>query len=151
MRKRCKRKVWGLIDPIKMAIEGACVTGGETLEKLQLDELSAIDAMKRGLGTKEDWRVLADMMNIAIMMGKNGIGAEVLPCCEQVQQSLHKAALRYESTGVMGLDGPGIKAISDLYEYHDLQRTSVARSVYEEMIQKTHKHLKAKHKDVVVV
>ena len=65
MRKRCKRKVYALVNPIDMAIQGACITAGQPLQQLRLGELSALDAMKRGMGTVEDWRILTDMMNIA--------------------------------------------------------------------------------------
>jgi hypothetical protein len=47
------------------------------------------------------------------------------------------AAERYEKTRKMGLSGAGIQAVRDVYEYHDLQRTSIARSTYEQMIEKT--------------
>jgi len=152
MRKKCKRKVWSTaINPIAHAIAGAAITDSTSLNKLRLGELSALDAMKRGMATVEDWRILTDMMNISEMMGKQGIGPEVLSWCEQAQESLLKAAQRFESTGAMGLDGQGIKALTEVYEYHDLQRTSIARSVYENMIEKTRRRIRAHGKDVVSI
>lgn len=152
MRKKCKRKVWSTaINPIAHAIAGAAITDSTSLNKLRLGELSALDAMKRGMATVEDWRILTDMMNISEMMGKQGIGPEVLPWCEQAQESLLKAAKRFESTGAMGLNGQGIKALTEVYEYHDLQRTSIARSVYEDMIEKTRRRIRAHGKDVVSI
>jgi hypothetical protein len=80
MRKRCKRKVWPTnINPISHAIAGAAVSDEKSLDKLRLCELSAIDAMTKGMGTTEDWRWLADVVNISETMGKAGIGPEVLP------------------------------------------------------------------------
>jgi len=151
VRKRCKRKVYALVNPIDMAIQGACITAEQPLQQLRLGELSALDAMKRGMGTVEDWRILTDMMNIAEQMGKDGIGPEVLPWCEQAQQSLYKAAKRYENTKLMGLDGQGIKALTEVFEYHDLQRTNIARSVYEKEIEKTRNRIKSHGKDVVAI
>jgi len=151
VKKRCHRKIYKLVNPIAHAISGAAITDETSLNKLRLGELAALDAMKRGLGTVEDWRLLTDMMNIAEMMGKSGIGPEVLEWCKQAQESLYKAAQRYEKTGVMGLDGQGIKALTEVYEYHDAQRTSVARSVYEQMIEKTRNYIKSHGKDVVSV
>jgi hypothetical protein len=151
-RKKCKRKVWATnIDPIAHAIAGACVSDNNALDKLRLCELAAIDAMSKGMGTVEDWRWLADVVNIAETMGKNGIGPEVLPYCEIVQQALLEAADRYQKTKKMGLSGIGLSKVKDLWEYHDLQRTSVARSVYEKMIQKTANNIKSHGKDVVEV
>jgi len=137
-RKRCKRKVWPTnINPIAHAIAGAAIPDSGALDKLRLCELSAIDNMVNGRATTEDWRWLADVVNIAETMGKAGIGPEVLPYCEASQQALLEAAERYQKTGKMGLSGVGLTSIKEMWEYHDLQRTSVARSEYEKMIRKT--------------
>ena len=84
-------------------------------------------------------------------MAKHGIGLEVLPYCENAQKALLEAKERYDKTGKMGLSGPGIKTIKELWEYHDLQRTSVARSEYERMIKKTANNIRSHNKDVVEV
>ena len=152
MKKMCKRKIWSTtINPITHAIAGARVTDQGLLDKLRMRELSAFDSMVKGLGTVEDWRVLVDMMNIAEMMGKSGIGPEVLPYCEEGFQAMTEAALRYQKTMKMGLSGVGINALREICAYHDLQRTSVSRSVYETMITKTANYLRSKGKDVVEI
>lgn len=151
-RKKCKRKVWSTeINPIAHAMAGASIADKESLDKLRLCELSAIDAMTKGMGTTEDWRWLVDVINIAEMMGKEGIGPEVLPYCQEAQTAMLEAAQRYQTTKKMGLSGAGIKAIHDVWEFHDLQRTSIARSEYEKMIRKTANHIKGKGKDVVEI
>lgn len=152
MRKHCKRKIWSTkIDPVAHAIAGAAVADSRALDKLRLCELAAIDAMTRGKGTVEDWRWLADVVNIAEMCGKNGIGLEVLPHCQEAQEALFQAARRYEKTKVMGLSGLGIKAVKNVWEFHDLQRTSIARSEYEKMIKKTADYIRGHGKDVVEI
>ena len=50
---------------------------------------------------------------------------------------MKKHKLGWIGIGRMGATGPALQCWQDLYEYHDLQRQSVARSVYEEMIRKT--------------
>ena len=152
MRKKCKRRVWSTdINPIAHAIAGASIADKQSLDNLRLHELTAIDNMVHGRGTVEDWRWLADIMNIAETMGVNGIGPEVLPHCQIAQEALYEAAKRYETTKRMGLSGLGIKAIKDVWEYHDLQRTSIARSEYERMIQKTANYIRSKGRDVVEI
>lgn len=152
MRKRCKRKIWSTnINPIAHAIAGAAVADTESLNKLRLAELAAIDAMTKGAATIDDWRWLADVVNLAEMMGKNGIGPEVLEYCQVAQDELFKSAKRYEKTKVMGLTGVGIKAMKDVWEFHDLQRTSVARSQYEQMIKKTADYIRSRGQDVVEI
>jgi len=152
MKKKCKRKIWSTtINPITHAISGARVTEDRLLNKLRMRELSAFDSMVKGWGTVEDWRVLVDMMNIAEMMGKSGIGPEVLPYCEDGCQAMTEAARRYQKSMKMGLSGVGINALREICAYHDLQRTSVSRSVYETMITKTANYLRSKGKDVVEI
>ena len=149
MRKRTKRKVWNLIDPLTHAIVGAAITQRDKLDKLRTLEYAALDAITRGKGTITDWRTLVDVLNLSEMMGKNGIGPEVLPICEKAQESLHKAAIRFQETKKMGLDGQGIQAIRDLIEYADLQQSSISRSEFERYIKKTKDYIRS-HGDKVV-
>ena len=150
-RKRCKRKVYPLLNSLAHGLAGAAVSDKQSLDKLRLCELSAIDAMTKGMGTTEDWRWLADVINIAETMGKSGIGPEVLPYCHDAQAALLESAKRYQTTKKMGLSGVGIKAIKDVWEFHDLQRTSIPRSEYEKMIRKTANYIKSHGKDVVEI
>ena len=114
-------------------------------------ELAAIEAMSKGMGTTVEWQELADMMNICEVMASNGIGPEALPHCQQAQEALEESARRYEKTKRMGLSGIGLTAIREVYEYHDLQRSSVPRSVYEQMIVKTRNRIRSKAKEVVEI
>jgi len=98
MRKRCKRKIWSMVNPIEFAITGAAITAEDKLNQLRMSELSAIESLVKGNGTTGDWKVLVDMMNIAETMGNHGIGIEVLPVCEIVQAEMEAAAKRYETT-----------------------------------------------------
>ena len=152
MRKRTKRKIWSTqIDTITHALTGAAITGRDKLDKLRLMEYSALDAMVKGSGTISDWRTLVDVLNLSEMMGKSGVGPEVLPICQIAQDSLHKAALRYQETMQMGLDGVGIKAIRELLEYVDLQQGSIARSEFEKYIQKTKHYIRSNGNLVVEI
>ena len=151
MRKTTKRKHWNLIDSVTHAIIGVAITQRDKLDKLRMLEYSALDSMTKGSGTVSDWRTLVDVLNLAEMMGKNGVGPEVLPICEKAQNSLHKAAMRYQETMRMGLDGEGIKAIRDLIEYADLQQGSISRSEFERYIQKTKDHIRSNSNLVVEI
>ena len=149
MRKRCRRRVWSTnINPIAHAIAGACITDTGSLNELRKNELKALENMKAGTAGVQDWQILVDMMNISEMMGRNGIGPEVLDHCEIANEALHRAAKRYEATKRMGLTGEGLRALGDIMEYHDLQRPSISRSKYEKMIEKTRNYLKGHGKYV---
>jgi hypothetical protein len=149
MRKKTKRKHWNLIDPLTHALVGAAITQRDKLNKLRMLEYSALESITKGNGTIHDWRTLVDVLNLSEMMGKNGVGPEVLPICQKAQDSLHKAAMRYQETMQMGLDGEGIKACRDLIEYADLQQGSISRSEFERYIQKTKDYIRS-HGDKVV-
>jgi hypothetical protein len=151
MRKRTIRKQWALLNPIPHAIVGASITQRDKLDKLRMLEYSALEAITKGQGTVTDWRTLVDVLNLSEMMGKNGVGPEVLPICEKAQEGLHKAAMRYQETMKMGLDGEGIKAIRDLLEYADLQQGSIPRSEFERYIQKTKDHIRSNSNLVVEI
>ena len=151
MRKTTKRKKWNLINPLTHAIVGAAITQRDKLDQLRLLEYSALDAITKGQGTVQDWRTLVDVLNLSETMAKNGVGPEVLPICQKAQDSLHKAALRYQETMRMGLDGEGIKACRDLIEYADLQQSSISRSEFERWIQKTKNYIKSNNKQVVEI
>lgn len=151
MRKKCRRKVYPLLNSLAHGLAGAAISDKQSLDKLRLCELSAIDAMTKGMGTTEDWRWVCDYINIAETMGKAGIGPEVLPYCQEAQTAMLESAERYQSTKKMGLSGAGIKAIKDVWEFHDLQRTSIPRSEYEKMIRKTANYIKSHGKDVVEI
>ena len=150
MRKRTKRKVWALIDPIQHGIIGASITHRDKLDKLRMMEYSALEAMTKGHGTVTDWRTLVDVLNLSEMMARNGIGKdEVMPICQKAQDALHQAAERYQNTMKMGLSGEGIQAVRDLIEYADLQQSSISRSEFERYIQKTINFIKSNN-DLVV-
>jgi hypothetical protein len=151
MKKRTKRKVWNLIDPITHAIVGAAITHREKLDKLRMLEYSALEAITKGQGTVQDWRSLVDVLNLSEMMGRGGIGPEVLPICEKAQKALHEAALRFEKTKKLGLSGEGIQAIRDLIEFADLQQSSISRSEFEKYIKKTKDYIRSHGNKVVEI
>lgn len=152
MRKQTHRKIYLTnINPITHAIAGAAITDRNILDGLRSKEYLALDAIVRGMGEVNDWRVLTDTLNITEMMGNNGIGPEALPTCAEAQKALIQAKERYERTGKMGFDGPGIKAMRDLIEYADLQQSSISRSLFEKMIQKTSNYIRSKGDRVTVL
>jgi len=67
------------------------------------------------------------------------------------QDGLHKAALRYQETSRMGLDGLTISALRHLIEYADLQQGSVPRSEFEKMVEKTRNYIKGNGDRVVEI
>lgn len=149
-RKTCKRRHYALVDCLTLAIEGAGITESAKLDKLRLLELSAIESFAKGQATPADWRAIADLLNVAETMGKGGCGPEVLAACELVDAALTDAHRRNDSTGRLGMTGLQIQALRELHEWHDLQRTSIARSEYERWIVLTANRIRSAHPDVKV-
>jgi hypothetical protein len=152
-RKHCKRKIWATkgFDAVAHAIAGACITNKVSLDALQIRELSAVESITHGHGTVQDWRDLADVINLCETAAKMGIGPESLPACAKAQETLLQAAHRYETTGRMGLTGEGIAALRDVIEYHHLQRQSIPRSKYMKIIRKTAWRIRSHAPEVVEV
>lgn len=149
-RKRTKRKVYALINPIAHAIAGAAITDTASLDKLRMRELSAIESFRTGTAEKEDWMALADMTNIAETMAEDGIGPEALEPCRKAQEALSEAHQRHNDTGRLGITGPQLEALRDAYAFHDLQRLSISRSRYEQAILKTANRIRSAHPSVKV-
>lgn len=151
MRKHTRRKVWKLLNPIQHAMEGAAITPDSVLLELRTRELGAIEAFAKGHAGLQEWSDLTAMLNVCEYMGRSGVGKEVIETCKQAQEHLKEAAYRFEKTRKMGTTGQGLQAFRDLYEWHDLQRKSIARSEYDQMIQQTRNHLTNKNKFVEVI
>ncbi|NDZ11502.1 hypothetical protein C7T35_01345 [Variovorax sp. WS11] len=79
-----------------------------------------------------------------------GVGPEALPAAEQVEEALGEANARFLATGRLGTTGQGLKAMRDLFEFHDLQRQSVDRSTYFRAIKKTADRIRSAHPSVKV-
>lgn len=151
MRKKCKRKVYKLVDCVAHAIAGAAITTDDCLKQLKDKEQKAIEAMRTGNADVYTWQELVDMNNICQVMARSGIGPEAIPDCMLAEIELKQAAKRFESTGRMLLTGSGLRAINEVSEWHHLQRTAISRSEYERMIQKTRNKLQSRSKDVTVI
>lgn len=150
-RKRCIRKHWAKVDPIALAIAGATMTSEADLDQLRFRELAALEAFAKGVATPHDFRDLCDMLNLAETMGEMGIGPEVLPVCNLAEAGMLEAKERYETSGRLMFSGLALKAMRDVYEFHDLQRTAVDRSTYERAIAKTRNRIRSAHPSVKVL
>ena len=143
MKKRCKRKVWALVNPITHAIAGAAIITDDVIQGLRTRELSAIEAFRAGKAGLQEWSDLVALMNVAEHMAFNGVGPEAKPTLHEAHGHLIDAAKRYESTKRMGLTGPGLQCMREMYEWHDLQRKSISRAEYDRHIKATVNRIKS--------
>jgi len=148
MRKPRKPKPI-ILDTMKWVMDGVRPTAESYLDRLRIPELAAIDAFARGKARIQEWHDVCNILNLCETMARMGIGPEALAACESAQTALMDAQQRFERTGRMGITGPGLQALRDLYEYHDLQRQSVSRAEYEKAIVTTMQRVTSKAPEVV--
>ena len=147
-RKKCKRKVWALLNPLTHVIEGLQVTPDYKLDQLHTRELSALEAMIKGQGDVQCWSDLVSVLNICEGMAIAGVGPEALPDCQVMQAEMKAAAKRFDKTGKMGLTAQGIKAARSVIAYQDLQRRSITLAEYEKHIDRVTKRIRGKAREV---
>lgn len=137
MRKQTRRKIWDTsINPIAHAMSGAAVTDEESLSILRKKEDGSLQAFRNGTATPQDWNNINAVVQLAESMASANIGPEVMVHVKIAEMHLIDAHERYKRIGKMGSTGPGLQAFQDIIEYHELQRTAVARSVYEKHIKR---------------
>lgn len=141
------RKVWRTdLNTIEHAIAGAAITTEQARDQLMLRELAALDAFTRGRARMTEWSDLVNLNNIAQTMAGMGVmREEVLPACHRAEQDLIETAERYQRTRRWGLSGQAIEHMREVIRLHEAQRSSVARSVYEEAIRLTAARIKSGH------
>ena len=142
-RKRTVRRVWQLVNPIKHAKDGASLIPREELDKLLMRELSALDDFTSGRASLQQWFDLANVVNLCETLAHENVGPEALESCATAQDALIEAAKRFQRTQKFGLSGIGIQAMRDVIEWHDLQRSSINRSRYEQAIRLTAARIKS--------
>lgn len=136
MKKSCKRKHYALMDPITLAMAGAAIPDEARLDKLRVVELSALESFADGAATLDDLKNLEGMGFIARALAELGCGAEALPTVKYSLAALERAEARFSDGEPMTASRTDLQTLRNLYDYHDLQRTAVARSVYEVAIAK---------------
>lgn len=149
-RKHCRRKVINPVNPITLAIEGAAITPAARLDRLRVLELAALEQFKAGKATQDDWRVMADVINVCDTFARGDVGKEALPAIERAEAALAAGHARFKAHGRIGRAAGEYEALLDVYEFHDLQRQSVSRSEYEAAIKKTADRIRSAAPDVKV-
>ena len=122
--------------PVTHAMAGASITDKESLDILRKRENGSMDAFRNGTATKMDWNNINTVVCLAESMADAGVGPEVMVHVKIAEMHLLDAQERFARLGKMGSTALGLQSFQDILEYHDLQRTSVARSVYEKHIKR---------------
>jgi hypothetical protein len=130
--------------PVTHAMAGAAIADKESLDVLRKGENGSMAAFKNGTATKADWNNINTVVRLAESMAGAGIGPEVMVHVKIAEMHLLDAQERFMRLGKMGSTALGLQSFQDIIEYHDLQRTSVARSVYEKHIKRVSDMVKSR-------
>jgi hypothetical protein len=145
MRKQTRRKIWDTgINPIMHAIAGASISDEESLNILRGKENGSMAAFRNGSATKQDWNNINAVVRLAESMAVANIGPEVMVPCKIAEMHLLDAHDRFKRLGKMGSTALGLQSFQDIIEYHELQRTSVSRSVYEKHVKRVTDMIRSK-------
>jgi hypothetical protein len=150
MRKQTRRKIWNTgVNSVMHAIAGAAITDKESLDFLRNKEDASLAAFRNGTATIADWNNINTVVQLAESMADAGIGPEVMVHVRIAEMHLLDAHDRYQRIGKLGATGLGLQSFQDIIEYHELQRTSVARSVYEKHIKRVTDMIRSKSSKVI--
>ena len=149
-RKACRRKHYALTDTMQIARVGAAYVTDEMISDEQTAELMAIERFFAGAATRQDWSTVADLNNIAETMAAGGHGVEVAKACEAVGQALSESHARYTATGRIGMTGPQLQALRDLWDYYNLQRKTMTARDYVAWRKKTADRIRSAHPSLKV-
>jgi hypothetical protein len=130
--------------PVTHAMAGAAIADKESLDVLRKGENGSMAAFRNGTATKADWNNINTVVRLAESMAGAGIGPEVMVHVKIAEMHLLDAQERFMRLGKMGSTALGLQSFQDIIEYHDLQRTSVARSVYEKHIKRVSDMVKSR-------
>lgn len=146
MKKKTRRKVWyAKGSGIEIAIQGATITSEADLDRLRMLELSAIETFAKGQATRVEFGHIADMMNLAMTMTTMGIGREAMPACDALQAGLIEIQSRWKTTKKLGVTAANLKAMREVFVYHDEQRKAIDRSTYERAITTCSNRIRSAH------
>lgn len=127
-KKRVPRRVG---NPIEDAIRFSQPIQGKDLADLRKKDNAAIGALARGEANHLDWQWLSEMVNVAEVMAKDGMGVELIPIAAEAQVLLAKVYVRRKKEGTWTLTPDEVWGMREFYEWQDLQRQSVPLGVYK--------------------
>lgn len=149
MKRRPFQSRWSRdANLLARVVTGVLPTPEGLLERQRMAEYQALEAFAKGRATPDDFRTLADVLNVAETFARNGVGPEVLETIEQAQRELISAKGNFDTYGKLHVNPAGMVFLRDLLEYAELQRTAVDWQTYAKMIEKTHNRIRSAHPDV---
>lgn len=122
MRKRCRRKVVPLTNPVSLVLANLAPADRATTQRVLTAMYAALDALQFGRATTTDWNDLAEAVNHGYVFSKElGIGSEHLDLFVEARQVLIRLGERYHERGRFVAAAPELQTLHEMAAVHDLQ------------------------------
>lgn len=131
MKKKPKPRRWPKDqNVVALAMEHACIITKRRNDQFLLIELDCIASLRSGHFSNQQWNMLISLVNISEVMAKAGVGIEVVEPAKRAEIALAQIRARYQMTAEWRARPEEVDAISELHQYHNLQRTSITYGEY---------------------
>jgi hypothetical protein len=117
MRKKTKRKVWPLIDPIVHASYQASKLTVPEWNRQMTPVISAVDALSRGLWDRHNWQPVFECLNRIESITKL-MHVEDHGLIDDAQQAYTSALLRREATGASAFKANELATLREVVEVY---------------------------------
>lgn len=137
MKKQSKPRKWARVqNPIALAIEDAGYISVKTNNQFLTLELRSIGAMRDNCFGRYEWDAMLSLLRVAEVMAKAGKGVEVLEVAKRAEVALARIRMRYAQTAQWTTEPDEVESLSELQQYHNLQRQAVPYGEYKKFAAK---------------
>jgi hypothetical protein len=125
---RQKRKIWPLVNPITVAMDGAARLSQQQIAAALQSASRAVGLLQFGGFGADHWRALADAFNVAEALAGLNIANDHADKFQAAQDALAFIHARYKFRSTWGAQGPELQAIKDALEIHTIQLRYASQS-----------------------
>lgn len=128
-------------DPIRYVMVGIKPANTDIQLNLKIKCHDAMFNLTHGKGTKDDWQVVADALNVSMVLWEMGYGQEYLDDIGEAMSAMNSIRDRYKKDGSLVLRGPEMKVINDGLDLHDQQIEIVPIHAMEKALRSVNERL----------
>jgi len=129
-RKLARGTGWQKGDALSIGVYRACKIAPEDREMVVKPARLALDAMRQGRATENDWLMLASVVRVAQAIEKQAIVSGLqahIDSARQALQAIYDRAMRAEGWVPGALYAPELHAITEMVRLHKFQIDQLGR------------------------
>lgn len=119
-RKAYRPKVV-ISNPLDYVLSGYAPPSEDVKVNLRIKFHLAMTRIAKGEADKDDWGIVADAINVCVVLCEMGFGREFYPDLVAAQQAMLDMKARYKKTGKIILKGDEMQKINVALDLHDQQ------------------------------